>query len=113
MYLTASTRFEDPETTSETAQTIGKASTTQSSETTPLLSKMLHTSAVSSGSPQPTTTAEPKRVMYFAAGSGIPEIKTILSGFVIRGYLGSVVLFVKSFGLALSVASGMSLGKHL
>jgi hypothetical protein len=27
----------------------------------------------------------PRKVMYFAAGSGIPEIKTILSGFVIHG----------------------------
>lgn len=56
---------------------------------------------------------EQRRVLYFAAGSGIPEIKTILSGFVIKGYLGTVVLFVKSFGLALSVASGMSLGACL
>lgn len=70
--------------------------------------------------------------MYFAAGSGIPEIKTILSGFVIRGYvcflsasvalfrllipasqLGSWTLVTKSVGLALSVASGLSLGKVL
>lgn len=56
---------------------------------------------------------EPKRkTMYYAAGSGIPELKTILSGFVIHGYLGFRVLFVKSFGLALSVASGLSLGKE-
>lgn len=47
-----------------------------------------------------------------AAGSGIPEIKTILSGFVIHGYLGGRVLFTKSVGLALSVASGLSLGKE-
>ena len=47
-----------------------------------------------------------------AAGSGIPEIKTILSGFVIHGYLGVRVLFTKSVGLALSVASGLSLGKE-
>lgn len=33
-------------------------------------------------------TVVPRKVMYFAAGSGIPEIKTLLSGFVIRGYLG-------------------------
>lgn len=33
-------------------------------------------------------TVAPRKVMYFAAGSGIPEIKTLLSGFVIRGYLG-------------------------
>jgi chloride channel 3/4/5 len=47
-----------------------------------------------------------------AAGSGIPEIKTILSGFVIHGYLGARVLITKSIGLALSVASGLSLGKE-
>lgn len=47
-----------------------------------------------------------------AAGSGIPEIKTILSGFVIHGYLGWRVLVTKSVGLALSVASGLSLGKE-
>lgn len=50
--------------------------------------------------------------MQQAAGSGIPEIKTILSGFVIHGYLGVRVLVVKSVGLALSVASGLSLGKE-
>ncbi|KAK0195698.1 chloride channel [Armillaria mellea] len=55
----------------------------------------------------------PKRkVAFYAAGSGIPEIKTILSGFVIHGYLGGRVLFTKSVGLALSVASGLSLGKE-
>ena len=47
-----------------------------------------------------------------AAGSGIPEIKTILSGFVIHGYLGARVLITKAIGLALSVASGLSLGKE-
>ncbi|GAA5887484.1 hypothetical protein JCM5296_002589 [Sporobolomyces johnsonii] len=53
-----------------------------------------------------------RKTLYFAAGSGIPEIKTILSGFVIRGYLGSWTLGVKAVGLALSVASGLSLGKE-
>jgi hypothetical protein len=47
-----------------------------------------------------------------AAGSGIPEIKTILSGFVIHGYLGGRTLFTKAVGLSLSVASGLSLGKE-
>lgn len=56
------------------------------------------------GAPGPTK--------YFAAGSGIPEVKTILSGFVIKGYLGLATLAVKAVGLALSVASGMSLGKE-
>ncbi|KII92590.1 hypothetical protein PLICRDRAFT_102840, partial [Plicaturopsis crispa FD-325 SS-3] len=60
-----------------------------------------------------TVASEPKRkISYYAAGSGIPEIKTILSGFVIHGYLGGRVLFTKSLGLALSVASGLSLGKE-
>lgn len=54
----------------------------------------------------------PRKVLYFAAGSGIPEIKTILSGFVIRGYLGGWTLATKSIGLTLSVASGLSLGKE-
>ncbi|KAI5123892.1 hypothetical protein M0805_005708 [Coniferiporia weirii] len=56
--------------------------------------------------------AHKRKVLYFAAGSGIPEIKTILSGFVIHGYLGGRTLFTKSVGLALSVASGLSLGKE-
>ncbi|TDL24300.1 hypothetical protein BD410DRAFT_116394 [Rickenella mellea] len=60
-----------------------------------------------------TATAPQKRkILYFAAGSGIPEIKTILSGFVIHGYLGARTLFTKAVGLTLSVASGLSLGKE-
>ncbi|KAM0755539.1 hypothetical protein T439DRAFT_341321 [Meredithblackwellia eburnea MCA 4105] len=62
--------------------------------------------------PPPMFYPKPHKVMYFAAGSGIPEIKTILSGFVIRGYLGSWTLFTKSVGLAMSVGSGLSLGKE-
>lgn len=87
-------------------------STAQDYETTPLLGKSLQNGAAQSDATHSAGPNEPKKVMYFAAGSGIPEIKTILSGFVIKGYLGSVVLFVKSFGLALSVASGMSLGSY-
>ena len=34
-------------------------------------------------------------------------------GFVIHGYLGGRTLFTKSVGLALSVASGLSLGVYL
>jgi len=34
------------------------------------------------------------------------------AGFVIHGYLGGRTLFIKSIGLALSVGSGMSLGKE-
>ncbi|KAI0775828.1 chloride channel [Trametes elegans] len=60
----------------------------------------------------PAGGAAPRKVLYYAAGSGIPEIKTILSGFVIHGYLGGRTLFTKAVGLALSVASGLSLGKE-
>ncbi|KAF8264176.1 chloride channel [Lactarius quietus] len=53
-----------------------------------------------------------RKVLYYAAGSGIPEIKTILSGFVIHGYLGGRTLFTKAVGLALSVASVSHWGKE-
>ncbi|XP_032993769.1 H(+)/Cl(-) exchange transporter 5-like [Lacerta agilis] len=48
----------------------------------------------------------------YACGSGIPEIKTILSGFIIRGYLGKWTLLIKTVTLVLAVASGLSLGKE-
>ncbi|KAF2731174.1 chloride channel-like protein 3 [Polyplosphaeria fusca] len=52
------------------------------------------------------------KVMYMAAGSGIPEIKTILSGFVIPGFLDLKILLVKAFGAIFAVATGMCLGKE-
>jgi chloride channel 3/4/5 len=39
----------------------------------------------------------------YACGSGVPEIKTILSGFVIRGYLGKWTLLIKSLGMILGL----------
>jgi len=48
----------------------------------------------------------------YACGSGIPEIKTILSGFIIRGYLGKWTFLIKSVAIMLAVASGLSLGKE-
>ena len=50
--------------------------------------------------------------MFLAAGSGIPEIKTILSGFVIPHFLDFKVLAVKAIGAVFAVASGMCLGKE-
>ncbi|UKZ81282.1 hypothetical protein TrVFT333_009054 [Trichoderma virens FT-333] len=47
-----------------------------------------------------------------AKHSGIPEIKTVLGGFVIRKFLGPWTLVTKSFGLVLAVSSGMWLGKE-
>lgn len=52
------------------------------------------------------------KTMYLAAGSGIPEIKTILSGFVIPHFLDFKVLFVKAIGAVFAVATGMCLGKE-
>ncbi|GEQ68205.1 hypothetical protein JCM33374_g1872 [Metschnikowia sp. JCM 33374] len=48
----------------------------------------------------------------FAAGSGISEIKCIVSGFVMNGFLGWSTLAIKSLGLPLAIASGLSLGKE-
>lgn len=53
-----------------------------------------------------------KNFAPYACGSGIPEIKTILSGFIIRGYLGKWTLIIKSVGIMLSVSAGLSLGKE-
>lgn len=52
------------------------------------------------------------KVMYMAAGSGIPEIKTILSGFSIPSFLSFPVLAVKAFGAIFAVSTGMCLGKE-
>ena len=54
----------------------------------------------------------PASIYYSAAGSGVAEVKVILSGFVLHGYLGLRVLVLKTLGLILSVAAGMSLGKE-
>lgn len=56
-----------------------------------------------------TTTG---KSMYMAAGSGIPEIKTILSGFVIPHFLDFKVLVVKAVGAIFAVGTGMNLGKE-
>lgn len=40
------------------------------------------------------------------------QIKTILSGFIIRGYLGKWTLLIKSLGMILAVSAGLSLGKE-
>lgn len=48
----------------------------------------------------------------YAKHSGIPEIKTVLGGFVIRRFMGLWTLVVKSLGLCLAVASGLWLGKE-
>ena len=60
-----------------------------------------------------TVTAVPGTMVYYpAAGSGVAEVKVILSGFVVHGYLGVRTLIVKTLALILAVASGLSLGKE-
>ena len=48
----------------------------------------------------------------YAKHSGIPEIKTVLGGFVMKRFMGGWTLVVKSLGLCLAVASGLWLGKE-
>jgi len=48
----------------------------------------------------------------YAAGSGISEIKCIIAGFQMKGFLGGWTLFLKSIGLPLAIASGLSVGKE-
>ncbi|KAL9091212.1 MAG: hypothetical protein Q9159_001507 [Coniocarpon cinnabarinum] len=52
------------------------------------------------------------KFLYMASGSGIPELKTILSGFVIPHFLGLKVLLVKAVGAAFAVSSNMCIGKE-
>ncbi|GAB1320726.1 chloride channel [Madurella fahalii] len=53
-----------------------------------------------------------KEYAIYAKHSGIPEIKTVLGGFIIRRFFGIWTLITKSLGLILAVASGMWLGKE-
>ncbi|KAJ2898167.1 hypothetical protein MKZ38_004133 [Zalerion maritima] len=52
------------------------------------------------------------KAMYMSSGSGIPEIKTILSGFVIPNFLTARVLITKAIGAIFAVATGLNLGKE-
>ncbi|KAL8804972.1 MAG: hypothetical protein Q9200_005618 [Gallowayella weberi] len=61
---------------------------------------------------QVDTPRAPATIYYPAAGSGVAEVKVILSGFVVHGYLGVKTLIVKTLAVILSLASGMSLGKE-
>ncbi|KAK7056282.1 chloride channel [Paramarasmius palmivorus] len=48
----------------------------------------------------------------YAFHTGIPEIKAILRGYVLEAFLTPWTLLIKALGLALAVASGLSLGKE-
>jgi chloride channel 3/4/5 len=43
------------------------------------------------------------KTAYYSAGSGIPEVKVILGGFVIKGFLGIKTLIVKSIGMVILI----------
>ena len=59
-----------------------------------------------------TAAALVKSFAPYAAGSGISEIKCIIAGFVMKGFLGAWTLVIKSIGLPLAIASGLSVGKE-
>lgn len=48
----------------------------------------------------------------YAAGSGISEIKCILGGFIIKGFLSFATTAIKAITLPLTIASGLSVGKE-
>lgn len=60
----------------------------------------------------PSAIQGESKKIYTAAGSGIPEIKTILCGFVIKGFLSTRTLIVKCIGCVGATASGMCLAKE-
>jgi chloride channel 3/4/5 len=68
------------------------------------------------GQTSPRQVTEPEEsapmVYYSAAGSGVAEVRVILSGFILHGFLGVKTLAIKTVALILSVASGLSLGKE-
>ena len=52
-------------------------------------------------------------VPRMVAGSGIPEMKTILRGVVLKEYLTFRTLIAKTVGLTATLGSGMPLGKEV
>jgi chloride channel 3/4/5 len=55
-------------------------------------------------------------LIFIDSASGLPEIKTILGGVVMKKFLGAWTLFIKLIGMVLAVASGLIVGiegKHL
>jgi chloride channel 3/4/5 len=87
-----------------------------SSSLTMLTKTSLPATAPGLGDKQPEANGKDQALagksMYMAAGSGIPEIKTILSGFVIPHFLDLKVLIVKAVGATFAVSSALNLGKE-
>lgn len=82
----------------------------------PRLADHIQTDESPNEEPQPATQPVPEEnppmIYYSAAGSGVAEVKVILSGFVLHGFLGLKTLLIKMLALVLSVSSGLSLGKE-
>ncbi|CAD5228245.1 unnamed protein product [Bursaphelenchus xylophilus] len=53
-----------------------------------------------------------KYISRQAIGSGIPEVKVIMNGFMLQNYLTFKTLMTKIFGLTLTLGSGLPLGKE-
>lgn len=51
--------------------------------------------------------------LEYLAGSGIPEMKTILRGVALKEYLTFKTLVAKIIGLTATLGSGMPLGKEV
>lgn len=68
--------------------------------------------ATSPRSPDSKLKDESPVTYYSASGSGVAEVRVILSGFVLHGFLGVKTLIIKTLALILAVASGLSLGKE-
>lgn len=49
----------------------------------------------------------------YVPGSGIPELKTILRGVVLKEYLTLKAFVAKVLGLTLALGSGMPVGKEV
>lgn len=59
-----------------------------------------------------TSNDSPGTLLLFA-GSGIPEMKTILRGVVLKEYLTLKTFVAKVIGLTCALGSGMPLGKEV
>ena len=59
-----------------------------------------------------TSASLVKNFAPYAAGSGISEIKCIIAGFVMKGFLCLRTLIIKSIALPLAIGSGLSVGKE-
>lgn len=57
-------------------------------------------------------TLIPERIDDNAIGSGLPQMKSILSGFVINRYLSLRTLVSKSLGLTAALGAGLCIGKE-